>query len=47
MQGTDRSGQGGEEPSTYVIPDLSYDWQREKKGEDNIWCLRISAYDMV
>ena len=30
MQGTNRSGKGGEE-RCYVTPDLSYDWEGERK----------------
>ena len=38
MQGTNRSGEGGEEPATRCDPGSELRrWEREKKGEDNKW----------
>ena len=36
--GTCRSGEGREEPATYVTADLSFDWEGPReKCEDNKW----------
>ena len=36
MQGTIRSGEGGERRACYVTPDLSYDWEGERKRRAEI-----------
>ena len=37
MQGTNRSGEGGEEPVLCVSPDLSSMERERRKGEDSKW----------